>query len=141
MGTGEIDKFFNYKFGALQYRSLNFKTETLNREYVQEVAVVNYTDADTPYTRIIEHKHFLDEKSDKTIISYEYPVAAGSGKEAFYPINDETNNSLYKKYLTEAETCTDVLFGGRLGEYKYYDMDKTILRAMEAWKKEKTPTE
>lgn len=130
--TGSIDAYFNYAFGALQYRSVRFETETLNTDNYQGNAVVNYTDRATPYTRIIEHKWFEFGKDvngndiNGTVISREYSAEWTKGDEPYYPINDERNTELYKKYKTLADKEKNVIFGGRLGEYKYYDMDKVI---------------
>ena len=128
--TGQIDEYFNYCYGALEYRSLRFETELIARQDFQGNAVVNYTDAETPYTRIIEHKHFEFGKQAQTVISREYSLPWVKGQEAFYPINDRRNNALYAKYSALAKEQDKVRFCGRLGEYKYYDMDKTIERAM-----------
>ena len=124
--TGMIDEFYNYKFGKLEYRSLKFETEILDKENYQGNAVVNYTEREIPYTRIIEHKHFEFGKQEKTIITKEYPSEWKEGDEPYYPVNDEKNNELYEKYRRLVEKETNVTFGGRLGEYKYYDMDKII---------------
>ena len=124
--TGMIDAFYGYQFGKLEYRSLKFDTETLNTDNYQGVAVVNYTDRETPYTRIIEHKHFEFGTQDKTVITREYPVDWSEGMEPYYPVNDETNQNLYQAYEKLAQKEERVIFGGRLAEYKYYDMDKVI---------------
>lgn len=124
--TGPVDAYFNYKFGVLQYRSVHFETEVLDMENFQGNAVVNYTDRETPYTRIIEHKHFEFGTQPKTVVTYEYSVEWKLGDEPYYPINDEINSVLYEKYKELASTQNKVIFGGRLGEYKYYDMDKVI---------------
>lgn len=124
--TGMIDAFYGYQFGKLEYRSLKFETETLNTDNYQGVAVVNYTDRETPYTRIIEHKHFEFGTQDKTVITREYPVDWSEGMEPYYPVNDETNQNLYQAYEKLAQKEERVIFGGRLAEYKYYDMDKVI---------------
>lgn len=124
--TGMIDEFYNYRFGKLEYRSLKFKTEILNEENYQGNAVVNYTEREIPYTRIIEHKHFEFGTQEKTIITREYPSEWKEGDEPYYPVNDERNNKIYEKYRELAEKETNVIFGGRLGEYKYYDMDKVV---------------
>lgn len=134
--TGPIDKFFDYCFGALQYRSIRFETEILNTDNFQGNAVVNYTSSEIPYTRIIEHKHFEFGKQDKTVISREYSDEWTAGDEPFYPINDDKNNGLYLKYRQLADLRGDVIFGGRLGNYKYYDMDKVIASALETVEKE-----
>ena len=132
--TGPIDAYFGYKLGALAYRSVRFETETLDMENYQGNAVVNYTDADTPYTRIIEHKHFEFGTQPKTVISREYSAEWKVGDEPYYPVNDEANGALYQQYKALAEGEEKVLFGGRLGEYKYYDMDKVIEAALAVWK-------
>ena len=132
--TGPIDAYFGYKLGALAYRSVRFETETLDMENYQGNAVVNYTDADTPYTRIIEHKHFEFGTQPKTVISREYSAEWKVGDEPYYPVNDEANGALYQQYKALAEGEEKVLFGGRLGEYKYYDMDRVIEAALAAWK-------
>ena len=134
--TGSIDEFFNYQFGYLQYRTVSFETETLNIENFQGNAVVNYTERNIPYTRIIEHKHFEFGTQPKTVISKEYSTEWKPGIEPYYPVNDETNTSLYEKYKELAENNKNIIFGGRLGNYKYYDMDKVIEVALEAVSKE-----
>lgn len=135
--TGQIDEFFDYKFGALGYRSLKFETEILDMENFQGVAVMNFSDRKIPYTRIIEHKHFDGGKETlKTVITKEYPVQWTADLEPYYPINDKSNNDLYKKYEELAKTEKNVIFGGRLGLYKYYDMDKCIEKALEICDKE-----
>lgn len=131
--TGMIDQFFNYKLGELEYRSLRFETEELDVDNYQGNAVVNYTDKETPYTRIIEHKHFEFGKGDKgkTVITKEYPATWHRGDEPYYPINDAKNNALYKKYVELAQKEADnVIFGGRLGQYRYYNMDQVIGAAL-----------
>ena len=130
--TGQIDEFFGYRYGALGYRSVRFENEILDTDNYQGNAVVNYTDKEVPYTRIIEHKHFEFGKQEKTVISREYSAEWQSGIEPYYPINDEANNALYEKYKALAATRPDVIFGGRLGQYKYYDMDKVIAAALAA---------
>ena len=132
--TGPIDKFFDYKYGKLEYRSLRFETEVLDIENYQGNAVVNYTEYEIPYTRIIEHKHFESTISDKTVITREYPKLYTDGDEPYYPINNDINNELYLKYKTEADKLSNVYFGGRLSQYKYYDMDKIIVQAFELLK-------
>ena len=134
--TGPIDEFFGYKLGKLEYRSLKFETETLDREDYQGNAVVNYTDRETPYTRIIEHKHFNFGKQPKTIITKEYPAEWQEGMEPYYAINDERNTALYSKYAELAKEQDKVVFGGRLGLYKYFDMDKVIEASLELAKEE-----
>ena len=130
--TGQIDEFFGYRYGALGYRSVRFENEILDTDNYQGNAVVNFTDKEVPYTRIIEHKHFEFGKQKKTVISREYSAEWQPGIEPYYPINDEANNALYGKYKTLAATRPDVIFGGRLGQYKYYDMDKVIAVALSA---------
>ncbi len=127
--TGPIDAYFGYRLGKLQYRTVRFETEVLDLDNYQGVAVVNYTDRETPYTRIIEHKHFEFGTQPKTVISREYPSEWSEGMEPYYPVNDERNQTLYQKYAALAQQ-ENVIFGGRLGEYKYYDMDKVIEAAM-----------
>ncbi len=134
--TGMIDEFFGYKLGVLQYRSVRFETEVLDTDNYQGNAVVNYTEREVPFTRIIEHKHFEFGKQEKTVISREYSSEWKPGVDPYYPINDEKNGALYEEYKKLAETVPNVIFGGRLGEYKYYDMDKVIASALELVKKE-----
>ena len=138
--TGMIDEYFEYCFGELEYRSLKFETETLDVENYQGNAVVNYTEYEVPYTRIIEHKHFefMCQNGNyvpKTVITREYPVAWKHGDEPYYPMNDSKNNELYNKYKALADKEDKVIFGGRLGMYKYYDMDDVIAEALECVKK------
>ncbi len=130
--TGQIDAFFDYCYGALEYRSLRFDTQTLDCDNWQGNAVVNYTSSDVPFTRIIEHKHFEYGTQPKTVITREYPAEWTDGSEPYYPINNERNDLLYAKYRKLADERTDVIFGGRLGEYRYYDMDKVIGAALSA---------
>ena len=130
--TGQIDEFFDYRYGALGYRSVRFENEILDTDNYQGNAVVNFTDKEVPYTRIIEHKHFEFGKQEKTVISREYSAEWQPGIEPYYPINDKANNALYEKYKALAATRPDVIFGGRLGQYKYYDMDKVIAAALTA---------
>lgn len=135
--TGAIDAYFNYKLGNLEYRSVRFETETLDIPNFQGNAAVNYTDRETPWTRIIEHKWFefgKDENGNdlpKTVISREYSMEWKPGDEPYYPVNDEKNTTLYKQYKELADREAKVIFGGRLGEYKYYDMDQVILAALD----------
>jgi len=124
--TGSIDEYFDYRFGALEYRSLRFETETFECENFQGCAVMNYTDSETAFTRIIEHKHFEQAETAKTVITREYPAGWKIGDEAYYPINDKKNDDLYKKYSELGKTQSNIIFGGRLGMYKYYDMDDVI---------------
>lgn len=133
--TGTIDSYFDYCYGRLEYRNVRFENEILDTENYQGNAVVNYTDSDTPYTRIIEHKHFAFGKQPKTVISREYSAECTQGDEPYYPVNDEKNSALYEKYRSLAAKEQNVIFGGRLGEYRYYDMDKVILAAFEKAKK------
>ena len=134
--TGAIDRYFGYCFGALQYRSIRFETEVLDMQNYQGNAVINYTDRETPYTRIIEHKHFEFGTQEKTVISREYSAEWKPGDEPYYPVNDEKNSALYQRYKELAEKEPRVLFGGRLGEYRYYDMDAVIARALDAAQRE-----
>jgi len=129
--TGMIDRFFDYSLGELEYRSLRFETEKLDTENYQGVAVVNYTSHDEEFTRIIEHKHFEYGKQPSTIITKEYPKTWEKGDEPYYPVNNEINNRLYSEYKALADKTENVFFGGRLGQYKYYDMDKVIAAALE----------
>lgn len=134
--TGMIDEYYGYCYGPLQYRSVRFETEVLDCENYQGNAVVNYTDREVPYTRIIEHKHFEFGKQPKTVISREYSSEWKQGMEPYYPVNNEENNALYEKYRELADKESNVIFGGRLGQYKYYDMDKVIAAALECAGKE-----
>ncbi|MCI5523762.1 MAG: UDP-galactopyranose mutase [Spirochaetia bacterium] len=137
--TGKIDEFFDYKFGKLEYRTVRFETETLDVQNFQGNAVINYTSHDKPFTRIIEHKHFEPEnpsyQNSKTVISKEYSSEWSDGAEPFYPVNNDKNSGLYKKYAELAEKTDNVIFGGRLAEYKYYDMDDVIEKAMNDFEK------
>ena len=128
--TGTIDSYYHYCYGKLEYRSLRFETELLDCDNFQGNAVINYTDAETPFTRIIEHKHFEFGTQPKTVITREYPVTWAEGMEPYYPVNDSKNQELYQKYSELAAKESKVIFGGRLGEYKYYDMDKVIEAAL-----------
>lgn len=134
--TGMIDEFYDYRFGTLEYRSLRFQHEILNEENYQGNAVVNYTEYEIPYTRVIEHKHFEDGKQDKTVITKEYPASWKKGEEPYYPINNEKNNLIYEKYKELADKEKNIIFGGRLAEYKYYDMHHVIERALYVVNKE-----
>lgn len=135
--TGMIDEYFDYKYGNLEWRSLKFENEILeNEDNYQGNAVVNYTSHNEKYTRIIEHKHFEFNKCKGTVITKEYPQNWKLGDEAYYPVNDEKNNSLFEKYKKLADKEENVIFGGRLGNYKYYDMDKIIKTALELSKEE-----
>lgn len=128
--TGMIDEYYDFCYGPLQYRTVSFETEVLDMDNYQGNAVVNYTEREVPYTRIIEHKHFEFGKQPKTVISREYPTEWKPGMEPYYPINDAKNGELFAKYRALADQETRVFFGGRLGNYKYYDMDKTIEAAL-----------
>lgn len=133
--TGAIDEFYGYQFGKLEYRTVNFETEVLDTPNYQGNAVVNYTEREVPYTRVIEHKHFEMFGADieacpKTVISKEYSSEWTEGSEPYYPVNDEKNNSLYLKYKELADKETNVIFGGRLAEYKYYDMHHIVEKAL-----------
>ena len=134
--TGKIDEFYNYKLGILEYRSLHFENETLDTDNFQGNAVVNYNDTAYDFTRIIEHKHFEFGKQSKTVITKEFPQEWDTSKEAFYPINDSKNQTLFEAYKKMALQEKNVLFGGRLSEYKYYDMHQVIASALTAAKKE-----
>ena len=130
--TGMIDEYYDCCYGPLEYRSLQFEEEYFpNVDNYQGTAVMNYTDRETPYTRIIEHKHFTFSNNSGTIITKEYPVQWSAGKEAYYPINNDKNNSLYEKYQSLANKETRIIFGGRLGNYKYYNMDQVIKAALD----------
>ncbi|WP_374961415.1 UDP-galactopyranose mutase [Spongiibacter tropicus] len=133
--TGPIDRFFDYCYGKLEYRSLRFETETLAQENFQGNAVINYTEREVPYTRIIEHKHFDYIDTDKTVITREYPSEWQEGMEPYYPVNDEKNNSLYRRYRELSKQQEKTYFGGRLAEYKYYDMHQVIASALSDLKK------
>ena len=128
--TGMIDRYFDYRFGELEYRSLRFETEVLECDNYQGNAVVNYTEYEVPYTRIIEHKHFEFGTQPKTVITKEYPAAWKQGDEPYYPVNDDRNNALYEKYKALAENEKNVIFGGRLGLYKYMDMHHVVAAAL-----------
>ena len=134
--TGMIDEFYNYEFGTLEYRSLNFEHEILNEENYQGNAVVNYTEYEIPYTRIIEHKHFEYGNQPKTVITKEYPATWNKGDEPYYPINNDRNNNIYSKYKELADREKSVIFGGRLAQYKYYDMHNVIEQALNTVKSE-----
>lgn len=134
--TGMIDRFYDYKLGVLEYRSVRFETEELETDNFQGNAVVNYTDREVPYTRIIEHKHFEFGKQPVTIISREYSSEWTKGDEPYYPVNDDKNGALYAKYEELAKQESKVIFGGRLGSYRYYDMDKVIGAALDMAKQQ-----
>ena len=133
--SGAIDEYFGYKLGRLEYRGLRFETERLEEQNYQGVAVMNYTDRETPWTRIIEHKHFEFGTQPVTYITREYPAEWKPGDEAYYPVNNERNQNLYKQYTELAAGEKNVIFGGRLAEYKYYDMDDVISSALKAVEK------
>ena len=128
--TGMIDEYFDYCYGHLEYRTVRFETERVEEPNFQGNAVVNYTERAVPYTRVIEHKHFAPK--EYTIVSREYSTEWKQGIEPYYPVNDEKNGALYQKYQELAEKEETVIFGGRLGQYKYYDMDKVIRAALDA---------
>ena len=129
--TGMLDEYYDYRFGELEYRSLRFESEVLDSANYQGNAVVNYTEYEIPYTRIIEHKHFEYGTQPKTVITREYPAIWKKGDEPYYPMNDEKNNALFAKYQELANAEKNVIFGGRLGEFKYYDMHQVVARALE----------
>ena len=131
--TGKIDEYYGYCFGELDYRSLRFCEQTLCVPDFQGNAVINYTEREVPYTRIIEHKHFEKTETAETVITKEYPEKYDGKNEPYYPVNDEKNNALYEKYKALSKNETNVIFGGRLGMYKYFDMDKTVEAAFELW--------
>ena len=134
--TGPVDAYFGFRLGALEYRSVRFETEILDTYNFQGNAVVNYTDRETPYTRIIEHKWFDPADQEKTVISKEYSSEWKPGDEPYYPVNDEKNAALYGQYKALAEKEENVIFGGRLGQYRYYDMDQVIAEALRAAERE-----
>ena len=134
--TGPIDEFFDYRYGELEYRSVSFETEVIDEENYQGNAVVNYTEYDVPYTRIIEHKHFEFGSQSKTVISKEYPSTWKKGEEPYYPINDEKNNVLYNRYKKLADKEENIIFGGRLGLYKYMDMHHVVAEVLALMEKE-----
>ena len=134
--TGCIDEYFDYQCGHLEYRSLRFEEKILKIDDFQGNAVVNYTAREIPYTRVIEHKHFEYGKQPHTVITYEYPDTYEPGKEPYYPVNDEKNGAMYRRYQELALQCKNVIFGGRLGQYTYADMDDTVASALELWEKE-----
>jgi UDP-galactopyranose mutase len=133
--TGKIDEFFDYQFGELEYRTLKFDNQRIETEDYQGCSIVNYTDFNIPFTRITEHKHFENSKSDITWITIEYPKDYEKGDVPYYPINDDNNNTMYEKYK-ELSKESNVIFGGRLSEYKYYDMHQIIGSAISKVKKE-----
>ncbi len=129
--TGAIDEFFDYSLGKLEYRTVKFDTKVIEKICYQEAAVINYTEREVPYTRVIEHRKFDGVGLDKTVVSFEYSKDFETGDEPYYPVNNEKNNALYEKYKALSKENDKVIFGGRLGEYKYYDMDKVIASALE----------
>jgi len=133
--TGMIDEYFDYCLGHLEYRSLKFESKVMYEQNYQGNAVVNYTDSDTAFTRVIEHKHFEFGKQEKTVVTWEYPKKWEIGDEPYYAVNDNRNNELYSRYAELAEKEEKIYFGGRLGSYKYYDMDDVIIEAWKAWDK------
>ena len=133
--TGKIDQYFDFQFGELCYRGLEFKHEVIDTPNYQGNAVVNYIDAEIPYTRILEHKHFEFGEQSKTVVTKEYPLEAEKSSEPFYPVNDDENMTRYKKYKNLSETTQNVIFGGRLAEYRYYDMHQIIASALTSVKK------
>jgi len=134
--TGMIDEYYDFKYGHLEYRSLEFKNELLNIDNYQGNAVVNYTDSETPYTRILEHKHFEFGKQEKTIITKEYPSEWEIGDDPYYPVNDDKNNELFEKYKELTKEEENIIFGGRLADYKYYDMHHVVFHALNSVQKE-----
>ena len=134
--TGMIDEYFGYRYGELEYRSLRFESETLDCDNYQGNAVVNYTEYEVPYTRVIEHKHFEFGAQPRTVVTREYPAVWHKGDEPYYPVNDDRNNALYAKYKALADAEPHVIFGGRLGMYRYYDMDDTVSAAFGLLKSE-----
>ena len=133
--TGCIDEYFDYRLGHLEYRSLRFEEKRLEMDNFQGNAVVNYTERAVPYTRVIEHKHFEFGRQEHTVITYEYPDSFAPGKEPYYPVNDERNSRLHANYQEMAAAQPGVLFGGRLGQYTYADMDDTVAAALEMARK------
>ena len=134
--TGAIDAYFDDSLGRLEYRGLRFETERLEEENHQGVAVMNYTEREVPYTRTIEHKHFEFGTQPVTYVTKEYPADWRPGEEAYYPVNDARNQELYGRYASMAAKEKNVIFGGRLAEYKYYDMDDVVLSALQTVQKE-----
>jgi UDP-galactopyranose mutase len=132
--SGKIDEFYDYRFGELDYRSLRFQTEQKPGDF-QGASIVNYTAADVPYTRIVEHKHFALQQSDRTVVTYEFPQKYERGREPFYPIRDWRNTNVYERYRQLSQTGR-VVFGGRLGSYQYFDMHQVVGQAMAAAKRE-----
>ena len=134
--TGTIDRYYDYQYGELEYRTVRFETETLDCDNFQGNAVVNYTEYEIPYTRIIEHKHFEFGTQEKTVISREYPAEWTEGAEPYYPVNNEENNALYARYKALADKEDKVIFGGRLGTYRYLDMHHIVAEALAKAKEE-----
>jgi UDP-galactopyranose mutase len=133
--TGPIDAFFDYQFGELEYKTTKFNHKKIDTNNYQGCSVINYTDYEIPYTRIIEHKHFENSESDVTWVTWEYPEEYNKNKEPYYPVNDEINNNIYEKYKNLSKELNNIYFGGRLAEYKYYDMHKVIESALNFVKK------
>lgn len=133
--TGAIDEYYGYRFGELEYRGRRFEHKTLETDNYQGVSIMNYTDAETPFLRTVEHRHFNGAKSDKTIVTWEYAESWEPGKVPYYPIEDETNKAKYRKYLELSKSDSHVHFGGRLGEYRYYDMQDTVRSALASYEK------
>ena len=136
--SGCIDQFFDYQFGALEYRTLDFDIQVVDGDF-QGIAQMNYADESVPHTRIIEHKHFYGQQSDRSVITYEYPVEWAIGRHPYLPVNDDENNALYQQYRAEAEKLGDVLIGGRLGSFKYFNMDQAVAQARALAAKEICP--
>jgi len=134
--TGSTDEFYNYQFGRLEYRSLKFEHKIIDQQIYQRAAVINYTDAEVPYTRTIEHKYFDEVNVDKTVVSWEYPEKYNEANEPFYPVNDEKNMKLFKAYQSLAQVENNIIFGGRLAEFRYYDMHQVIAAALTKAKQE-----
>ena len=132
--TGPIDAYYGYCYGTLEYRSLRFETETLDTDNYQGVAVMNFCQREIPYTRVIEHKHFVFGDGPKTVVTREYPADWQPGMRPYYPVNDEKNQALYSRYRQRAAEEQQVVFGGRLGQYRYYDMDQVVAAALSLWK-------
>lgn len=135
--TGKIDEYFGYEYGELEYRTLDFQHELLDIDNHQGVAIVNYPSLDVPWTRIVEHKHFTRAKTEKTIITREIPAVWNKNKVPYYPINDDKNDTMFRKYREKADSLPNVIFGGRLAEYRYYDMHQVVGSAMATYKKHK----
>jgi UDP-galactopyranose mutase len=133
--TGKIDEYFDYEFGVLDYRTLDFVTTTINKDNHQGAAIINYNDSKYPWTRVVEHKHFNNDKSDVTIVTEEIPTEWDKTKTPYYPINNDRNMAIFNAYRDKADTLENVIFGGRLAEYRYYDMHQVIGSAMAMFEK------